>query len=205
MTESEWMACSDSAAMLDHVRHAASDRDLRRLACALCRLVWDRMSWDNQAFIALLEECLDDADSLRWLRDEARRHTEKQWRESIESDDRYCEGDPIPKCPEDDFARWAEGHFVPAMLLLPAPIESAYQALRFTHPLLANSIRVAPPVFVRRITERIDPQLFVDMRGDQVDAEYEAWRAATRRARAEATVRQAAVVREVLGNPFKSR
>jgi hypothetical protein len=48
MTESEWLACADPAAMLAEVRwderrtppHRASDRKLRLFACACCRDIW---------------------------------------------------------------------------------------------------------------------------------------------------------------------
>jgi hypothetical protein len=41
VTESEWLACTDSQKMLEFLRGKASDRKLRLYACACCRHVWD--------------------------------------------------------------------------------------------------------------------------------------------------------------------
>jgi hypothetical protein len=48
MTEAEWLACEDLAAMLDFLEERASDRKLRLFACACCRVYWmhqDQASW----------------------------------------------------------------------------------------------------------------------------------------------------------------
>jgi hypothetical protein len=43
VTDAEWLASTDSGAMLQTVRGRASERKLRLFACALGRLVWDRL------------------------------------------------------------------------------------------------------------------------------------------------------------------
>jgi hypothetical protein len=40
MTEAEWFGCNDPLPMLEVLRAAASDRKLRLFACACCRRVW---------------------------------------------------------------------------------------------------------------------------------------------------------------------
>jgi hypothetical protein len=43
MTQAQWLASTDAARMLKHLRGQASDRKLRSLACAACRQVWDKL------------------------------------------------------------------------------------------------------------------------------------------------------------------
>jgi len=43
MTEAEWLGCDDPLPMLAFLRGRASDRKLRLLACAFCRLIWHWM------------------------------------------------------------------------------------------------------------------------------------------------------------------
>jgi len=40
MTEPEWLTCTDTYPMLDHIRDSASDRKFRLFAVACCRLIW---------------------------------------------------------------------------------------------------------------------------------------------------------------------
>jgi hypothetical protein len=40
MTEADWLACTDSGPMLQHLGRAASDRKLHLFACACCRRTW---------------------------------------------------------------------------------------------------------------------------------------------------------------------
>jgi hypothetical protein len=40
MTEAEWLACTDSTAMLEFIRLRASERKMRLVACACCRRIW---------------------------------------------------------------------------------------------------------------------------------------------------------------------
>ena len=47
MTEAEWLASSDPAAMLQEVAGKVSDRKLRLFACACARQVWDRLTDDS--------------------------------------------------------------------------------------------------------------------------------------------------------------
>jgi hypothetical protein len=57
MTESEWNACTDPAAMLEHLRGRSSDRKCRLFACACCRRIWDRFPDPaNRELVAVVEE-----------------------------------------------------------------------------------------------------------------------------------------------------
>jgi hypothetical protein len=44
MNEAEWLACTDSALMLDYLRGKATGGQLRRFAAACCRAVWPMLT-----------------------------------------------------------------------------------------------------------------------------------------------------------------
>jgi hypothetical protein len=44
VTEDEWLACVDPLPLVDFLRRRASPRKLRLIACACCRLIWDRLT-----------------------------------------------------------------------------------------------------------------------------------------------------------------
>jgi hypothetical protein len=60
MNEQQWQACSDPELMLEYMRLKASDRKLRLLACAVCRLHWDLFVDQLTRETVELVECLAD-------------------------------------------------------------------------------------------------------------------------------------------------
>jgi hypothetical protein len=61
MTEAEWLACTDSDALFDHLTHCAvSPRKKRLLACGCCRLIWDLLDEHSRAAVAVSERFADD-------------------------------------------------------------------------------------------------------------------------------------------------
>ncbi len=43
MTEAEWLSCDNPSQLLVHLRGTVSERKLRLLACACCRVLWDHI------------------------------------------------------------------------------------------------------------------------------------------------------------------
>jgi hypothetical protein len=68
MTEEEWLACTDPAAMLKFLRGRASDRKLRLFGCGCCRLVWHRHSEVSRRAVEVSERFADGEASLSDLR-----------------------------------------------------------------------------------------------------------------------------------------
>jgi hypothetical protein len=60
MTEADWLACSDPTPMLDFLRGKASDRKLRLLACANCRLLWRWITDERSQQTVVLAERLSE-------------------------------------------------------------------------------------------------------------------------------------------------
>ena len=60
MTEEEWLACADPAAMLRRLGAKISNRKLRLFACACCRRVWNFVRDDRlKAALDILERYAD--------------------------------------------------------------------------------------------------------------------------------------------------
>lgn len=68
MTEAEWVACEDPTPMLEFLRGRVSNRKLRLMAVACCRLVWDELTPATQAAVAAAELYADRALSRRGMR-----------------------------------------------------------------------------------------------------------------------------------------
>src|SRR5688572_16740915 len=69
MTEAEWQASTYPSAMLDRMRHEASDRKLRLFTCACCRCVWDEIPSNTyQAAVESAELYADAQLDLKTLR-----------------------------------------------------------------------------------------------------------------------------------------
>src|SRR5262245_41045217 len=64
MTEAEWLACTDTRRMRAFLRDKASDRKVRRFACACCRRIWPLISdpWGREA-VEVAERYADGAAS----------------------------------------------------------------------------------------------------------------------------------------------
>jgi hypothetical protein len=55
MTESEWLACTDTREMLAFIRGKASDRKLRLFACACCRRIWELLQAEGRRAVEAAE------------------------------------------------------------------------------------------------------------------------------------------------------
>src|SRR3974390_1486123 len=59
MKEKQWLACTDSAAMLEHLKRKKSRRKQYLFACACCRLVWRNIPNDWHLAVELIEKYAD--------------------------------------------------------------------------------------------------------------------------------------------------
>ena len=65
MTEHEWLASVDPSAMLEFLHGRTSERKLRLLACASCRLIWPSLiDPRSRAAVEAAEEYADGAIAL---------------------------------------------------------------------------------------------------------------------------------------------
>jgi hypothetical protein len=61
LTEAEWLACTDLAAMLDFLRYRATERQFRLFACACCRAIWPSLDRESsRTAVAVAEAFADD-------------------------------------------------------------------------------------------------------------------------------------------------
>jgi hypothetical protein len=128
MTEAEWRACGDPAAMLESLRGRAGDRKLRLFAVACCRRAGPTLSSEGRAVAAAVENC---ADGLADLEDVRRRlpaefpgPLEEDW---AWGDERRRLREPAPDwLTDDELARFeAAGVWFPELLFLPDAVWSA--------------------------------------------------------------------------------
>jgi hypothetical protein len=61
MTEAEWLACDDPAAMLWSLGDRPSERKLRLFACACCRRAWPLLAGTAQHLVETAEQFADEA------------------------------------------------------------------------------------------------------------------------------------------------
>ncbi|MCI0458097.1 MAG: hypothetical protein L0Z62_14130 [Gemmataceae bacterium] len=59
MTEEEWLNCTSANKMLCHIREKASDRKLRLVACACCRLRWPLLRKASRKAVEIAELLAD--------------------------------------------------------------------------------------------------------------------------------------------------
>jgi hypothetical protein len=59
MTEAEWLMSKESRELLYHLRGRVSDRKLRLVACACCRLLWSRLSRSSRRAVEVAEQLAD--------------------------------------------------------------------------------------------------------------------------------------------------
>ena len=60
MTEADWLACNSADRMLTFLRGKASDRQLRLVACAIARQLWDKLDRpESRSAIAVTEQVAD--------------------------------------------------------------------------------------------------------------------------------------------------
>jgi hypothetical protein len=64
MTEQEWLACTDPTPMLNSLRERASDRKLRLFAVACCRNVWDMFDEHPRRVVETVERYADGMASV---------------------------------------------------------------------------------------------------------------------------------------------
>jgi hypothetical protein len=104
MTEAEWLACTDSDALFDHLTfRKVSPRKKRLLACGCCRLIWDQLEERSRAAVAVSERFADGYADLWELVRAAARAT-RVWEESERRLHEWDRGRTIhshPRTPEE--------------------------------------------------------------------------------------------------------
>jgi hypothetical protein len=111
MTEAEWLACTDSDALFDHLtRCAVSPRKKRLLSCGCCRLIWDQLEERSRAAVTVSERYADGLADLPEL-ERAAEMAEAVWREQERREHEFSRGRTIyfpPRTPEEeaDVSQW---------------------------------------------------------------------------------------------------
>jgi hypothetical protein len=181
MTEAEWLACTDPTPMMDFVQEKASNRKLQLFACACCRRLLGL--FPNAALRAAVQFGERDADELagpeEWLQAE---HTITSWLGARST--RHGQNDTTHA--EASAIRTAQG------LTQRRPIGRAALA-KYTAQDAAKSIRFAAND--RRAILEAAPE-------DVVRVARATWQAAATAYAAEREA-QAALLRDIVGNPFQ--
>src|SRR5262245_15240802 len=110
MTEAEWLTCTDSDALFDHLTFQASARKKRLLACGCCRLVWDQLEEPGRAAVTVSELYADGLADLPELK-RAAEMAEAVWRERERGSNEFGRGRTLhfpPRTPEEeaDVSQW---------------------------------------------------------------------------------------------------
>jgi hypothetical protein len=159
MTEADWLACTDPAAMLDFLEGRLSERKLRLFACACCRRIWP---------------LLTSPDS----------------RHAIEVSERFADG----RAPQLDLA----GALIFAARSQGGQAGQAAYLAASRKPLITT--REASAAAIEAAAEAATAEAHATA------ANRDAWAAvdaALGRARAAEAEQQAALLRDLLGNPFR--
>jgi hypothetical protein len=175
MTEAEWLACEESGVMLEYLRDRASERKLRLFVCSCCRHVWHQ-----------LEECSRDA---------------------VEIAERYSDGtasevELLVAAQTVEEARAQAAHSSAAGMSARHAAHLAAYAIHTRSVYVRTGGKYAPEAFSNRenfvilacifVAEAVSGMVRSQFRNIEIERVYEAEYA-----------RQAGVVRDIFGDPFR--
>ena len=199
MTDQEWLVCADPDKMLQFLRGKASDRKLRLFACACCRLVWQKLSLEEQGIVAEVEHCAHDNSALEGVRRRLRVQFPNTLFEEGDISDwgdlrrGIRQHDPVwPSDAELHEIEWEDGWF-PEILFLPDAIWLAGITARAVRSLIrraaiAEAIRRRKPVKTQGLEAW---RLASDAMWDYIDAAVEG-----------ETTRQVSVLHDLCDRPL---